>query len=553
MSEEDPVDAAFTAWLNSRNQQSSAKPDGAIDYDEAGNPFIWQGGKLVKAPAGTPLQRNSTVNPPPVNVSIQQTQPVSTQAALSLDELTAQVESGGGVLTPRGGIWVATWPDKSQTRYDPTGFPRNGQVSYNPTYVAPPASSAASGTTRRPTPLEISAQALGNANRMLNSATPAPASTLLTDAESAAQTAPVGQRPMGQERGIIRSFSGQPVVARIDNGPGGIQDIPLNSSNVRQDLAMFGLTPTGNIESDARTALASRGWIADELARNRSSAEISNQLDLYRGRNQSRQGRITAGELNAVLEPESVPTDFSMPAREPNVDFGMMGDEEDEEFRTYADGGQALIGGGGWTDSLSRKPNREGENFSPYQMATRQLAERGYRPMDKPYTGALYDGGRRLGMVPPWLLPQWGRGARQGMGYGPGQDRAMAGWAADGYIGGIPHPNEPHESYTGNAVNSYPGAGVEPRAFGAANMRRVGNAPRFANGGTQMLDEPVLGVGMMSNEPKFMAGEAGPEMATFTPVGQRPQEQTNAPYPQAQRPVQLLDPRRVLMSMKRRK
>lgn len=80
---------------------------------------------------------------------------------------------------------------------------------------------------------------------------------------------------------------------------------------------------------------------------------------------------------------------------------------------------------------------------------------------------------------------------------------------------------------------------------------RVGYAPAFADGGTQMLNEPVVGMGIRSGQPKFMAGEAGPEMATFTPVGEPPPQ--TAPYSQTRTPVQLLDPKRVLMSMKRGK
>jgi hypothetical protein len=433
----------------------------------------------------------------------------------------------------------------------------------------------AADPTRRPNAFEMGVQARREiqGGSPLGQSQPTTVGSPNTPQPIGAPPAPSSGTAQANRTQIIYDLNGRPVMERLNYGDGGIHDRPLNTANIAEDLALFGLAPNGRDRyssgmaspTDIRAAQASRNFIAASQT-HQSPREISHMLDYYRNANLSREGmkgsafadqRISANELAGLNSPVAVPSNFDIPAQELDVAYGFdTGNipeemyEDEDEFRTYADGGQALIGGGFTTKGMSRQPNREGDNYSPYQLATRQLADRGYRPMDKPYTGALYDGGR-LGMVPPWLLPQWGRGARQGMGYGPGQDNAMGSWAADGYIGGIPRPNEPHESYTGNAVNSYPGAGVEPQPRGAT--RNVGYAPRFANGGTQMLDEPVMGMGVNSGEPKFLAGEAGPEMATFTPVGQRPQEQTNAPYAQAQRPVQLLDPRRVLMSMKRKR
>ncbi len=42
--------------------------------------------------------------------------------------------------------------------------------------------------------------------------------------------------------------------------------------------------------------------------------------------------------------------------------------------------------------------------------------------------------------------------------------------------------------------------------------------PAHAQGGSQMLDEPVIGIGLHSGQPKFLAGEAGKEKLTFDPV-----------------------------------
>lgn len=58
---------------------------------------------------------------------------------------------------------------------------------------------------------------------------------------------------------------------------------------------------------------------------------------------------------------------------------------------------------------------------------------------------------------------------------------------------------------------------------------RGSQAPQFANGGQQILDEPVLGIGMQSGDPKFMAGEAGKELLTFTPMPGAGQPQMSMP------------------------
>ena len=53
----DPLDALIDGILGGLGPVT--KPDGFIDYDEFGNPFIWQGGKLVPAPPGTPPRPSS--------------------------------------------------------------------------------------------------------------------------------------------------------------------------------------------------------------------------------------------------------------------------------------------------------------------------------------------------------------------------------------------------------------------------------------------------------------------------------------------------------------
>lgn len=88
-----------------------------------------------------------------------------------------------------------------------------------------------------------------------------------------------------------------------------------------------------------------------------------------------------------------------------------------------------------------------------------------------------------------------------------------------------------------------------------------GGVPAMAGGGTVMTSEPTLGVGMQTGQPKFMLGEAGPEMMQVTPMSQPMQQPMgqmpmtaspymNAPAYKTRQPVPLIDPARALMMMR---
>src|SRR3990167_6842922 len=79
------------------------------------------------------------------NVTVQ-TQPLTSKASMSEADIREQAQKNGGKVDERGGVIVVTWADGSQTRYDPTRTPPDGKVTYNPTYVPPPASSASKQT-----------------------------------------------------------------------------------------------------------------------------------------------------------------------------------------------------------------------------------------------------------------------------------------------------------------------------------------------------------------------------------------------------------------------
>lgn len=70
-----------------------------------------------------------------------------------------------------------------------------------------------------------------------------------------------------------------------------------------------------------------------------------------------------------------------------------------------------------------------------------------------------------------------------------------------------------------------PGYNPYPRLFPGSPGWGAPGVPGMtpmADGGQMMTDEPVVGMGAFSQEPKFIAGEAGPEMIDFTPTGPSP-------------------------------
>ncbi len=59
------------------------------------------------------------------------------------------------------------------------------------------------------------------------------------------------------------------------------------------------------------------------------------------------------------------------------------------------------------------------------------------------------------------------------------------------------------------------GGGVSPDIL--ALLAKLG-VPQAAGGGSMMTQEPIVGVGAMSGQPQFVAGEAGPEAINITPT-----------------------------------
>ena len=445
------------------------------------------------------------------------------EADLPLEESTALVAPTGstaGPKAPQGALSaaeVAGFPEIGPgLRKGPTGW----NVRRNPdgTWDYEKATAAADSGTRKATPLEIGAQALGNFGR---ATTPQPAQPASSMQEAGAAVSPSAPSIPAGGSGILRDFYGTPTTARVNYGAGGIQDIPLNSSNTRQDLALFGLTPSGKPETDAMTALASRAWIADKLSKGIAGPELSAMLDIYRDPNKLRGNRLTAGDLSAILEPEKVPADWNLPV--------------EEELPLMAHGGSVTTGTPPYTGTLYKTDG--GRMVPPWELKPSE-----YNRDAKDYSsGRFGDNPYKAGM--PWaewfkdygVLP--GKGYMSSRQFGTEGDRSdvrqtlsnirtlngrLYGTSPDGtswsrsIYGEQWEPVLPGDQW-GRQTRPDEGGDIDRYAQGFQRF----TPDRFANGGSIMLgvDEPVIGMGAISREPKFIAGEAGPERMDITPVG----------------------------------
>ena len=77
----------------------------------------------------------------PASTSVSVSLPPSSTGALTKEEATASITADGGQVVNRGGVIIGIFPDGSQVKYDPQTV--RGETRYNPTYVPPPAASAA--------------------------------------------------------------------------------------------------------------------------------------------------------------------------------------------------------------------------------------------------------------------------------------------------------------------------------------------------------------------------------------------------------------------------
>jgi hypothetical protein len=298
---------------------------------------------------------------------------------------------------------------------------------------------------------------------------------------------------------------------RLPNPDGtGSYDMPVDPSSVTQYLSPFGLAPTGNAEKDASTALAAKAFTGDLIGRGYDTGAITNILDYYRRANRTRAERITAGDLTALLEPASAPPEFAR-----SLDVGAPVLEEEEPIPMFASGGTVTSGtnlgakhgtGGREVNPLSMKPNEYNVNAGPtneqyenFYFPWRQWADDGYFP----------DLTRNI-------REKFGDNLRWAGGRYYGTDRYGQTVSMSPYGGNPSKPILPRDQW-GRPIygQNHPSQG--PRAM--------------ADGGSLMLDEPTVGMGLMSGEPQFLAGEAGPERMDITPMGGGGMPPTGMPTP----------------------
>ena len=199
---------------------ADGRPYGTYVTDASGQP--------IGDPIGNPQAPSTT------NVTVQSG---TGSAALTLDDIKREVEAGGGTLTNRGGVYVASFPDGSSVQYDPMGV-RGGTVQYNAIYKA-------AGTSgRKPTLLETQLQGLGGVTKALAGAggTAAPQADVTTAAAPTQPPPPPGG--LTHEAGVLPGggflmktradeFGN---VAKYDPFSGGLQSVDIPSMGL-------GLTP----------------------------------------------------------------------------------------------------------------------------------------------------------------------------------------------------------------------------------------------------------------------------------------------------------------------
>lgn len=533
------------------DQEAKNQPESS-----ARNPQIISGKVITRDAEGNIVAEQVPGLERPINVSIQQTQPVSTTAALTLEEMQAQAEASGATLVNRSGVWLAVHKDGSITKFDPTAFPRaDGRVAYNPSWAPAPSTGAARATVGDATANLLSRFGVTGGSSTNQPATPAPRpvgsppQTELTEGYVPSEGVGAGLiRQPATDAQTLRGEQGTPYMYRVQNGPGSFTDI--NPDTVRMGLAASGLESTGDFEKDFSTYGQQRAF--------RTALQGMNP-DLSPGRIQSAYFQPAMEERSAMRKERAANLldRLELTANGENLNYLAPGPEEEDYLDELERGGVPMNAEGGsiqvganpqsWYDSARNTMRNRPDSIraSGLQRSFNNLEDQGYDITDfgQNYTGQLYNG------KPPWMLPAWG--GNDGGGYGPGLGSFRR------KLSNSPYPGQnmlSRFSREGGGDNMPYGGGYDQPGTipsrAAQSSHRVGYAPAYANGGQQMLDEPVVGMGMMSNEPKFVAGEAGPEMATFTPVGKPPPRPT-APYPRANKPVALLDPVRVLAAMKK--
>lgn len=436
------------------------------------------------------------------------------QGALTTDDLLG---AGGSMESP--GVYVA----------------RNGQrYVQNPDKSWSPSGTPSTTAAKKSPGLQIAEQRAGIQSTLAGGTAQAPAAGSTVDwgtlpdgspaklavgSQAAPPPVPQGKREVSEIRGPTSAL-GQPgeIMGYEIPTPGG--SAQYNVGQAQQDLRAAGIIPSGNNQKDldaGNAAVAKRALMLDEYkdplvvqsmfdTLNRGTdvysrakavaAEEAAAKAAYSGGRLPAAGtdQLTAAGLRDFLTPENVqsylPDDYEF-AEGGTLTVGTDDDKTRQTTMPGMDSMEAPVPGGG------------GPRYTHNGNIQRVIDG---QKMTMPATGGNFVPSERFGMSgwqEQYDKDLWG-GARPATG---SINQAIYQVLFPRWLQGT------------RRIKDMPGGGAWNWNGTDAPTASIGGKPyRFANGGSMMLNEPVVGMGMESGQPKFLAGEAGPEQLDFTPA-----------------------------------
>lgn len=415
---------------NPTSSAATGKPDGFTDYDAAGNPFVWKGGKLVPAPPGTPKKGAAT------------TQRSSFEQAA--DRLVAGQRTLQGAQQPaQAGSPAPSSGESQEPMFDFTGpgaaYRSQSQDVYAPNDI------------------------FGQPGRF------------------------VGQEIPTDERGGSTLLTA---------GPNSWADTTLRTA---------GLIPTGDIKKDYDAALGAAAQRSKWLAEHKDPLVVQSMFDtLNRGTDVYSRAKavsaeeraadqgarlpavgtdnLTASQLSSLLQP--LPETPGVQYEQDELgQWGPMGFAEGGEVEVDPDVPLSMRG--------ASKPRIHIGDSAPYRTDTVSREMHGDRFI-RDAQGGPWQTETRFG------VPQWEDFTNK-----------MGGAATGGWNQVMQRSTflKSLEDYFGRPVPlAHWGASVAPPPMSMiqGGQRRTFS---FANGGDMLTDEPIVGMGTYSGQPRFTLGE----------------------------------------------
>ena len=377
-------------------------------------PQIISGKVITRDEAGNVIAEQVPGLERPVNVSV--ALPASASAALTDQDVQSAVEraKAAGLRTYQvGTVWYIEDPRSGQgVRYVSDTVRGERRFNEQPYSVGAGAGQAKPTGGQQVSELWKAFGIIPGGNEAAPNA-PAPVGAApATTGNTPASTPGDFIRQPRTDAQILRGEQGTPYMQRVDYGGGSSFDV--NPDTVKMTLAASGLTPTGDFAKDYATYGQQRAIRAGLSAAypDMNPARVQSAFFQPAMEERSAMRKERAADLLAELRGLSTGT-----GTDPLTGYGYGSDIEDQldEYlrqgaQPMAEGGSLTVGTPPYMSGISRE-RIGGGNLSPYKLAMRQLTDRGYRPLNTPYTGELYES-RDYGMVPPWLLT-----SRE---YGPG-------------------------------------------------------------------------------------------------------------------------------------